>query len=64
MNSPLKPSATLLCKLGSMAVHLDEWRGDGGVQIDYTTAMLILDDPEVYEWLSDMTELGLLPLKR
>ncbi len=64
MNDPLKPDRALLAKLGSMAVHLDEFRGEGGVQEDYAAATSILDDPQVYEWLYDMTELCLLPVKR
>jgi hypothetical protein len=57
-----KPSLTLLCKLGSLAVHIDEALSDDSHHYDWTAIHLLLDDPEVKEWITIMGPL--LPKKR
>ena len=57
-----KPSLTLLCKLGSLAVHIDEALSDDSHHYDWTAIHLLLDDPEVKQWIADMGPL--LPKKR
>jgi hypothetical protein len=57
-----KPSLTLLCKLGSIAVQIDEALSDDNHQYDWTVIHMLLDDPEVKQWITDMGPL--LPKKR
>ena len=51
---PLKPSIALLCKLGSIAVHVDEYLSDDGREIDWSVLQSLIDDPEVKQWTRDM----------
>lgn len=60
----LKPSTTLLIKLGSLIVHYDEFTSHKGHEIDKTTIDSLLKDPEVKEWMEKMNEAALLPIKR
>ena len=62
--SPLSPSATLLCKLGSIVVHADELLSPAGHEFDRTVILSLLADPEVAQWLLDMNALAMLPVKR
>ena len=62
--NPLKPSATLLVKLGSIIVHHQEWVSHKGHNFDKISIDSLIDDKEVSEWLNAMNELALLPLKR
>lgn len=64
MSSPLEPSAGLLCKLGSIARHVEEATGPGGHTFDLEAASSLLTDPEVEEWMTAMDGLALLPVKR
>lgn len=64
MTDPLKPNAGLLCKLGSLVVHVDEAIRPGGHELDVAAMKGILRDPEVIAWLDDMDGLALLPVKR
>lgn len=64
MSDPLKPDRALLAKLGSLAVHLEEWKGDHAHYADLTAALSILEDEQVQVWLYDMNALALLPVKR
>ena len=41
---PLKPEATLLCKLGSIAIHTDEMLSDKGHHFDITVLKGLLQD--------------------
>lgn len=61
---PLKPSATLLIKLGSLAVHAEELLSPKGHQFDRAALDTCLQDAEVQAWLKEMGALALLPLKR
>jgi hypothetical protein len=56
------PPLTLLCKLGSLAVHVDEALSDDSHLYDWTVIHMLLDDPEVKQWIIDMGPL--LPKKR
>jgi hypothetical protein len=60
--TPEKPPLTLLCKLGSLAVHIDEALSDDSHLYDWTAIHMLLDDPEVKQWIADMGPL--LPKKR
>jgi hypothetical protein len=62
MTNPQNPSLALLCKLGSVAVHVDEALSDDSHQYDWTAIHMLLDDPEVKQWIIDMG--ALLPKKR
>lgn len=64
MNDPLKPSATLLCKLGSIAVHADEYTSPGGHRFDLDAIRALVNDADVRHWVNEMTKLALVPLKR
>jgi len=64
MTDPLKPDTGLLCKLGSILVHVEEHGGETGVEIDMDTVRLLLNDEQVQVWLYGMNEMGLLPVKR
>jgi len=63
-HNPLAPSSTLLCKLGSIAVHADELLSPGGHEFDKVELATRLADPEVKAWIVEMTKLALLPVKR
>lgn len=66
---PLKPSATLLIKLGSIAVHSEEHLENFRVNppaalFDEDTIKSLLSDPEVVEWRAAMDSMAFLPVKR
>lgn len=50
--NPLAPSPRLLCKLGSIIVHADEYLGPNGHHFDVTTMRALLNGPEVKLWLT------------
>lgn len=63
---PFTPTVSLLVKLGSIAVHVEEmmsaqYRGDDAA---LERAALLLNDPEVREWLKTMAKMAMLPVKR
>ncbi len=60
----MKPSSSLLCKLGSLYVHADEMMSDKGHQFDISAIKGLLADPELKEWIKEMDKLALLPKKR
>lgn len=64
MSDVLQPSATLLCKLGSIIVHADEMLSPFGHSFDREALKALLGDPEVAAWIAGMGELALVPLKR
>jgi hypothetical protein len=59
-----KPSLTLLLKIGSMVVHAEELLSPGGHAFDKAAFDALAKDPEVVEWMTDMTRLGYIPKKR
>ena len=60
----LKPSVSLLVKLGSIAVHADELLSPSGHAFDRVAIQQLLLDPEVSSWLSEMNKEAMLPIKR
>ena len=61
---PLNPSPSLLCKLGSIAVHVAEMLSGDGHVFDRIALQVLLDDDEVAQWLSEMDELAMITRKR
>jgi hypothetical protein len=64
MSDPLKPSVSLLCKLGSVAVHVDELLSPGGHAFDREALKTLFADVELQEWLEEMDRMAMLPKKR
>jgi hypothetical protein len=64
MADVLKPSPALLCKLGSIIVHVEEGSGVDGHPFDEIALRGLLDDPEVKQWLDGMAASAFLLLKR
>jgi hypothetical protein len=62
--NPLQPSASLLCKIGSVIVHFDEAASPDGRHLDMDVARRLLADPDVSEWIAAMNSMALLPVKR
>jgi len=60
----LKPGLSLLVKLGSIAVHAEELISPKREQVDVAAMETLLNDAEVKEWLSAMTVLAFMPVKR
>lgn len=60
----LTPSAGLLCKLGSIVVHADEFTSPQKHNVDRVAIRALLTDPEVKQWLMEMDKLALLPVRR
>ncbi len=61
---PLAPSPALLVKIGSGLVHAEEFFSSDGYPLDRDAFNSILSDVEVVEWLAEMNNLLLIPLKR
>ena len=61
---PLQPSAQLLCKLGSIIVHVEEMMSPKGHEVDHMALEVGLKDEEVQQWLQQMREMAFLPVKR
>jgi hypothetical protein len=61
---PLKPSVSLLVKLGSILVHVDEAISPTGHPFDAHTVHTLMADPEVGAWLKSMDTMAFLPKKR
>jgi hypothetical protein len=61
---PLTPPMSLLVKLGSIAVHVDELLSARGHTYDRVAIQSLLDDTEVQLWLRVMNEMAMLPVKR
>ena len=64
MTKPNPPAPTLLVKLGSICVHIEELFSPGGHAFDRHALQSLLQDDEVKSWLSDMDRLAFLPKKR
>lgn len=59
---PMRPTLTLLVKLGSIAVHVDEMMSPAGHDYDKIALKALLDDPEVKDWIKNAGPM--LPQKR
>lgn len=64
MADPLKPSASLLVKLGSIAVHAEELLSPNRHVFDRDALKTLYDDPEVVEWRKQMDAMAMLPVMR
>jgi len=66
VTNPLFPAPTisLLVKLGSIAVHVDELLSPHGHTFDKDAIRSLLSDDEVKEWLGKMDKAAFLPKKR
>ena len=64
MSEPLKPTCSVLCKLGSIAVHVQEMLSAKGHHFDKLALESLMMDKEVTDWLYDMDKLAMLPKKR
>lgn len=62
--NPIKPNLSLLVKLGSIVVHVEEMLSETGHHFDISVIKTALADPEIKAWIVQMNELALLPLKR
>lgn len=51
---PLHPSLALLAKLGSIAVHAEEWLSDNRHQFDFEALAALLNDPDIKGWVKAM----------
>lgn len=59
---PLKPSLPLLCKLGSIVVHAEEFLSPSGHSLDLEVLKNLFQDAEIRKWIKDMAVY--LPVKR
>jgi hypothetical protein len=62
--NPLHPPASVLAKIGSILVHVEEYGSPGGHPFDSVAAANLMADQEVQDWLLAMADLALLPKKR
>ena len=60
----MTPPLTILVKLGSIAVHVDEMLSDNGHPFDDIAVHSLLSDPELIDWMALMDAAGFLPKKR
>lgn len=59
---PLKPSLTVLSKLGSVFVHAQEFLSPAGHEFDKVALEQLFADPDLVEWVKEMGPY--LPQKR
>ena len=62
--NPLKPDAKLLCKLGSIVIHIEELISSKGHPYDKSSLLGLLADEDINNWLTQMDKLALIPKKR
>lgn len=60
----LTPPIALLCKIGSVVVHTEEFLSPSGHPFDRTEIERLLRDPDIIAWVKEMHMLALLPIKR
>ncbi len=60
----LRPTLSLLVKLGSIARHVEEATGPAPSPLDLQAAATLARDPEVTAWLTKADRHALLPLPR
>jgi hypothetical protein len=61
---PLTPCASTLCKLGSIAVHVQEMLTPSGRYFDRIALEQLLKDAEVISWLGAMRQQDYVPEMR
>ena len=59
-----KPSLALLCKLGSIVVHVEEMLSPAGHGFDRIALDQLLSDAEVKAWIADMEFAAMVPKMR
>ncbi len=64
MTKCLHPEVPLLCKLGSIVMHVDELFSDDSHAFDKIALEQLMKDPDVQEWILEMDGLSLIPKKR
>lgn len=64
MSDSLNPPLSVLTKLGSIAVHVEEMLSPNGHHFDRLALESLMSDPEVEDWMKDMRKMALLPVKR
>ena len=64
MTDALKPSPALLCKLGSIAVHVEEMMSADGHAYDKIALDALINDPDVQAWIEAMNKMAMVPRKR
>lgn len=62
--NPLQPSPSVLCKLGSIALHASELMSPDRHEFDVAATQQLLDDPEVRAWIAAADAMALLPKRR
>lgn len=61
---PTMPPLDLLCKLGSIARHVEEATADGGSHFDVAALQALIGDKQVLKWMSQMDKMALLSVRR
>lgn len=61
--TPLRPTPALLAKLGSLIVHQQLAATADGPYADRIVMQVLLEDPEVKEWLWGMAYMGFVTTK-
>lgn len=64
LNAFTNPSISVLAKLASIAVHVDEMLSTDGHHFDRIALAQLLDDPEVQTFLAAGRKLAMIPEKR
>lgn len=60
----LQPPPSVLCKLGSIVVHVEEGLSAEGHPFDMVALQGLMADPEVTLWLTAMGKMAMIPVKR
>ncbi len=60
----LKPLPSVLIKLGSLYVHIEEAFSKKAHNFDVLAMKALMDDGELKEWIKGMDKLALIPKKR
>jgi hypothetical protein len=64
MSNFLAPSVSLIVKLGSIAVHAEEFLSNDGHEFDRVALTSLLCDVEIRNWLALGDAMAMLPKKR
>jgi hypothetical protein len=60
--NPLYPTTSILCKLGSIALEVENVVKPLAPLFDFSEVMALLNDGEVQEWLHEMRKRMLVPI--
>lgn len=64
MNAFMNPSTSVLAKLASIVVHVEEMTSDNGHEVDRIALETLLSDPEVQTFIRAGRTLAMVPEKR